>query len=57
MEYFEVSNATAAAMHRWRAQSGEPFTCEACAGTLDEIQGETDASTDSNRQCGNNQTV
>ena len=34
---FEVSNATAAAMTRWRDASGEPFTCEKCAGTLEEI--------------------
>lgn len=34
---FEISTATAEAMHRWRDASGEPFTCEACAGTLEEI--------------------
>ena len=36
-EMFEISNATAEAMTRWREQSGEPITCEECAGTLDEI--------------------
>ena len=36
-EMFEVSNATAEAMHRWRNESGEPFVCEECAGTLEEI--------------------
>ena len=35
-EMFEVSNETAEAMHRWRAASGEPFTCSECAG-VDEI--------------------
>ena len=29
---FEVSTEIADAMHRWREQSGEPFTCEKCAG-------------------------
>ena len=38
---FEVSKAIADAMTRWREQSGEPITCEACASTLDEIY-ETD---------------
>ena len=33
---FEVSNEIADAMHRWRDASGEPFTCEKCAG-VDEI--------------------
>ena len=31
-EMFEVSTEIADAMHRWREQSGEPFTCEKCAG-------------------------
>ena len=31
-EMFEVSSPTAEAMHRWRAQSGEPFLCGKCAG-------------------------
>ena len=31
-EMFEVSSPTAEAMHRWRAQSGEPFICGKCAG-------------------------
>ena len=35
-EMFEVSTEIANAMHRWRAQSGEPFTCGECAG-VDEI--------------------
>ena len=35
-EMFEVSTEIADAMHRWRAQSGEPFTCGECAG-VDEI--------------------
>ena len=29
-EMFEVSNAVADAMHRWRAESGEPFLCVDC---------------------------
>ena len=40
-EMFEVSNATAEAMHRWREASGEPLVCEECAGTLDEIDTHT----------------
>lgn len=36
-EMFEISNATADAMTRWRDTSGEPITCEECAGTLEEI--------------------
>ena len=28
---FEVSNAVADAMHRWRAESGDPFLCVDCA--------------------------
>ena len=35
-EMFEVSNEIAEAMHRWRAQSGEPYICGDCAG-VDEI--------------------
>ena len=35
-EMFEISTEIADAMHRWRAQSGEPFTCGECAG-VDEI--------------------
>lgn len=31
-EMFKVSSPTAEAMHRWRAQSGEPFICGKCAG-------------------------
>ena len=38
---FDISNATAAAMHRWRERSGEPITCEACAGTVEEIDTNT----------------
>ena len=34
-EMFEVSDKTAEAMYRWRAQSGEPFTCGECAGVDD----------------------
>ena len=34
---FEISNAIADAMTRWREQSGEPFTCEECAGIVEEI--------------------
>ena len=51
-EMFEVSNEIADAMHRWREQSGDPFTCGACAGVDDiyeqEIQ-ETSPTTN-NRQ-------
>lgn len=36
-EVFEISNAIADAMTRWRNTSGEPITCEECAGTLEEI--------------------
>lgn len=35
---FEVSDKTAEAMHRWREQSGEPFTCGECAGVDDIVQ-------------------
>ena len=35
-EMFEVSTEITDAMHRWREQSGEPFTCGECAG-VDEI--------------------
>ena len=49
-EMFEVSNEIADAMHRWREQSGEPFTCGACAGVEEiyeqEIR-ETSLTTDS----------
>ena len=38
---FEISNAIAEAMTRWRETSGEPITCEKCAGTLDEIDTNT----------------
>ena len=38
---FEISNAIADAMTRWRDASGEPITCEACAGTLEEIDTQT----------------
>ena len=34
-EMFQVSNEIAAAMHRWREQSGEPFTCGECAGVAE----------------------
>ncbi|RKU10852.1 hypothetical protein C6503_19400 [Candidatus Poribacteria bacterium] len=30
-ERFEVSNAIAEAMHRWREESGDPFLCVDCA--------------------------
>ena len=30
-ERFEVSNATAEAMHHWREASGDPFLCVDCA--------------------------
>ena len=30
-EAFEVSDAIAAAMRQWRAESGEPFLCMECA--------------------------
>ena len=30
-EMFEVSNAVADAMHRWREESGKPFLCVDCA--------------------------
>ena len=30
-ERFEVSNATAEAMHQWREESGDPFLCVDCA--------------------------
>ena len=30
-ERFEVSNATADAMHQWRAKSSDPFLCVDCA--------------------------
>ena len=30
-EMFEVSNATAEAMHLWREESGDPFLCVDCA--------------------------
>ena len=44
-DMFEVSSEIAKAMHRWRAQSGEPFTCGACAGVAEireqEDKGET----------------
>lgn len=39
---FEVSSPTAEAMHRWRAQSGEPFICGKCAGVDKIISIETD---------------
>lgn len=32
---FEVSTKIADAMHRWRAESGEPFTCGDCAGVAE----------------------
>ena len=32
---FEVSTEIAEAMHRWRAQSGEPITCGECAGVAE----------------------
>ena len=41
-DMFEVSSEIAEAMHRWRAQSGEPFTCGACAGVA-EIHGQEDS--------------
>jgi nitrate/TMAO reductase-like tetraheme cytochrome c subunit len=31
-EMFKVSTEIAKAMHQWREQSGEPFTCGKCAG-------------------------
>lgn len=34
-EMFEVSNEIADAMHRWRDESGEPFTCGDCAGVAE----------------------
>ena len=34
---FAISNAISDAMTRWRDASGEPITCEECAGTLEEI--------------------
>ena len=42
-ERFEVSNNIAAAMHRWREQSGEPFICGACAGIAEIYESELDA--------------
>ena len=36
-EMFEISNEIADAMTRWHDASGEPITCEKCAGTLEEI--------------------
>lgn len=39
---FEVSTEIADAMHRWRAESGEPFTCGECAGVDEIISIETD---------------
>lgn len=39
---FEVSTEIADAMHRWRAESGEPFTCGECAGVAEIITIETD---------------
>ena len=41
-EMFEVSDKTAAAMHRWREQSGEPFLCRECAGDAEVILIETE---------------
>ena len=41
-EMFEVSNEIADAMHRWRDESGEPFTCGDCAGVDEIITIETD---------------
>ena len=38
---FEVSNAIADAMTRWRDASGEPLTCEACAGVEEIHETET----------------
>ena len=39
-EIFEISNEIADAMTRWRNTSGEPITCEECAG-VDEIDTNT----------------
>ena len=37
-EMFEVSNEIADAMHRWRDESGEPFTCGDCADVAEVIE-------------------
>lgn len=44
-EMFEISNEIADAMHRWRDESGEPFTCGECAGTAEiyELDAEVEA--------------
>ena len=34
-EMFKVSTKIADAMHRWRDESGEPFTCGECAGVAE----------------------
>ena len=33
-EAFEVSDEIAAAMHQWRAESGEPFLCMECSVSI-----------------------
>ena len=32
---FEVSDAIANAMHRWRKASGDPFVCRECASEIE----------------------
>ena len=34
-EMFEVSNAIAEAMHRWRETSGDPFLCVQCTTLIE----------------------
>lgn len=34
-EPFEVSNAVAEAMHKWREDSGDPFLCVECATEIE----------------------
>lgn len=37
-EMFEVSNAIADAMFRWREESGDPFVCRECVGEVENIR-------------------
>lgn len=54
-EMFEVSNAIADAMTRWRDASGEPITCGKCAGTLEETH-ETETISVGAKETGNENT-
>lgn len=50
-ETFEVSTTTADAMHKWRAESREPFLCVECA--TDIHWGDAIAATDKDQNNGN----